>query len=81
MPTVTRTINLKATYGDFTERTYRIKWQGNNDIAARVKAFNTAAENQDSTVAQTFLSENGARLTSITEATTIVKTEEEIYHA
>lgn len=79
--TTTQTISLKLTYEDYTERTYKTAWQGNTDIANRIKAFNTAAANDASSVAQTFLSENGARPTAITEATTIIKTEEEIYHA
>lgn len=79
--TTTRTVNLKASYGDYTERTYKIRWNGNADIATKIKAFNAAANNDASSVAQTFLSENGARITAITEATTVVKTEEEIYHA
>lgn len=79
--TTTQTINLKLTYADYTERTYKTKWQGNTDIATRIQAFNAAAANPDSSVSQTFLSENGARPTAITEATTITKTEEEIYHA
>lgn len=79
--TTTKTVSLKMTYADYTERTYKIKWQDNNDIATKIKAFNAAAENDASSVSQTFLSENGARVTAITDATTIVKTEEEIYHA
>ncbi len=79
--TTTRTVNLKASYGDYTERTYKIRWQGNTDLATRIKAFNAAASNNASSVAQTFLSENGSPIVAITDATTIVKTEEEIYHA
>lgn len=79
--TTTRTVNLKASYGDYTERTYKINWKGNVDIATKIKAFNAAAANDASSVAQTFLSENGAPIVAITDATTIVKTEEEIYHA
>lgn len=79
--TTTRTVNLKASYDDYTERTYKINWNGNTDIATKIKAFNAAAANDASSVAQTFLSENGARITAITDAVTIVKTEEEIYNA
>lgn len=79
--TTTSTINLKLSYADYTERTYKIEWRGNTDIAAKIKAFNQAATNDASTVTQTFLSENGARPVAITDATTVVKTEEEIYHA
>lgn len=77
----TRTVNLKLTYEDYTERTYKIPWQGNADVTTRIKQFNTAAAIDQSSVRYTFLSENGAPPTAITEATTIVKTEEEIYHA
>lgn len=79
--TTTRTVSLKMTYADYTERTYKINWQGNADVADKIKAFNAAASNDAGSVAQTFLSENGARPTAITDATTIIKTEEEIYHA
>ncbi len=79
--TTTQTIKLTMTYDDYTERSYTTKWQGNTDIANRIKAFNTAAADPQSSVSQTFLSENGAGPTAITDATTIIKTEEEIYHA
>lgn len=79
--TTTNTVALKATYGDFTERNYKINWNGNTDIANKIKAFNTAASDTTSSVAQTFLSENGSPITAITEATTITKTEEVIYSA
>lgn len=81
MATTTSTVNLTMTYGDYTERTYKINWNGNADIANKIKAFNAAASNDASSVSQTFLSENGARPTAITEAVTIIKTEDEIYHA
>lgn len=81
MSETTRTLKLTLTYGDYTERNYNIAWQNNADVAQKVKAFNTAAQNSESTVAQTFLSENGAAPTAITAATTIVKTEEVIYSA
>lgn len=79
--TTTQTIKLTMTYADYTERNYTTAWQGNTDIANRIKAFNAAAADPQSTVSKTFLSENGAAPTAITDATTIVKTEEEIYHA
>lgn len=81
MSTTTSTVNLKITYADYTERTYKIRWNGNSDVTAKIKAFNTAANTPNSSVQRTFLSENGAAPTAITEATTIIKTEEEIYHA
>lgn len=77
----TKTVNAKMSYADYTERTYKIPWQDNNDVTAKIKAFNTAAASQSSSVAQTFLSENGAAVVAITDATTVIKTEEEIYHA
>lgn len=79
--TTTNTLNMKATYGDYTERTYKINWNGNTDIATKIQAFNQAAASASSSVAQTFLSENGAQITAITEATTVTRTEEEIYNA
>lgn len=79
--TTTQTIKLTMTYDDYTERNYTTTWQGNTDIANRIKAFNAAAADPQSSVSQTFLSENGAGPTAITDATTIIKTEEEIYHA
>ncbi len=81
MSETTRTLRLTMTYGDYTERNYNIKWQNNADVATKVKAFNTAAQSAGSTVAQTFLSENGAAPTAITAATAITKTEEVIYSA
>lgn len=77
----TKTVNAKMSYADYTERTYKIPWNGNNDVTAKIKAFNTAAASQSSSVQQTFLSENGAAVVAITDATTVIKTEEEIYHA
>lgn len=79
--TTTSTVRVKLTYHDYTERNYNIKWNGTSDVANKIRAFNTAAADTNSSVYQTFLSENGAGPTAITEATTIVKTEEEIYHA
>lgn len=81
MSTTTQTVKLTLTYGDYTERNYNVKWQNNADVATKVKAFNTAAQNSGSTVAQTFLSENGAPVTAITAATTVTKTEDVIYSA
>lgn len=79
--TTTKTVNAKLTYADYTERTYKIPWKENNDVTAKIKAFNTAAASPGSSVQQTFLSDNGAAVVAITDATTVIKTEEEIYHA
>ena len=81
MATTTSTLSLKMSYADYTERTYKINWEGNTDISTKIKAFNAAADNDASSVTQTFRSENGARPVAITEATTIIKTEEVIYDA
>lgn len=77
----TKTVNVKMSYADYTERTYKIHWNDNNDVTAKIRAFNTAAASPNSSVQQTFLSENGAVVVAITDATTVIKTEEEIYHA
>lgn len=80
----TRTVNLTASYEDYTERTYKIplqETQSTATIKTQIQLFNTAAGTENSSVRQTFLSENGARISAITDAVTVVKTEEEIYHA
>lgn len=81
MATTTKSINATMTYGDYTTRTYKIPWQDNTDVVDKIKAFNTAASTENSSVKQTFLSENGVAVTGITKATTIRRTEEELYHA
>lgn len=79
--TTTSTLNLKLSYDDYTTRTYKTDWQGNADVAARVKAFNLAAADPSSSIKQTFVSENGAHITAITSATGTTRTTEDIYHA
>lgn len=82
----TNTINLKVGYEDYTERTYKIPYVGTSTmnydaVVTKIKEFNTAASTQDSNVKQTFLSENGAQITGITDATIVRREETEIYHA
>lgn len=85
----TNTVNLKATYGDYTERNYKVPFVGYtgegamtaDQVAAKIHEFNTAAASASSSVQQTFLSENGAPITAITEAVIVTREETQIYHA
>lgn len=86
MATVTtKTINVELTYGDYTTRTYKIPVDGEGDIftpaKTQIRAFNTAAADPTSSVYQTFVSKDGAHVASITDASVIFRTEEDIYHA
>lgn len=83
--TVTNSITAKLSYTDYTERTYKIPVNGEmsqeifDNAKNQIRAFNTAAQNPSSSVAQTFTSVNGAPVASITDATLITTEEEEIY--
>lgn len=81
--TTTQTINLELTYKDYTTRTYKVPLQtgAETQAKAKIRAFNTAAENDASSVAQTFVSNDGSAVAGITAATIVYRTEEEIYHA
>lgn len=81
--TTTKTVNVELTYTDYTTRNYKIPLNTTQGslVKTAIRNFNTAAANANSSVAQTFLSDGGARVGSITNATIVVKEEEEIYHA
>lgn len=82
----TDTINVGLIYQDLDERTYKIPVNGDvtsetiNNAKNQIRAFNTAASNDASSVSQTFLSEGGSRVARIKSAVFIRKTEEEIYN-
>lgn len=80
----TNTIQLELTYTDYSTRTYKIPLSSytSEGIAAAktaIRNFNTAAGTADSSVQQTFLSEDGANVARISDATVINRTEEVIY--
>ena len=81
----TMTLSVGLTYTDYSTRTYKIPYRGTDDdsdlntVKTRIRAFNTAAQTDGSSVKQTFLSENGAQVASIGEATIVERTEEVIY--
>lgn len=85
MSTTTNTIQLEISYTDYSERTYKIPYkrdisEGTEATKTAIRAFNTAAADSNSAVAQTFLSNTGAPAASITSATLVKKTEEVIYN-
>lgn len=81
----TNTFNVNMVYEDFDERTYKIPLNGDwsqsthDQAINQIKAFNTAAANDSSSVSQTFRSDGGSRVVRIKSAILIEKTEEEIY--
>lgn len=84
-----KTIKAKFAYADATTRIYTIDINHipdaqlstfANHAVARVNAMNTAAEDTSSSVAQTFVSNNGARLTKISELSVVMSDEEVIYN-
>lgn len=81
----TNTFNVDMVYQDYSERTYKIPLNGawnqttHDQAITQIQAFNTAAQNDASSVSQTFLSDGGSRVVRIKSATLIEKTEEEIY--
>lgn len=82
----TTTINVELTYTDYSTRTYKIPTpeppvtpEQTEAVKTAIRNFNTAAQTQDSSVQQTFLSENGAPVASINEATVVVREEEVLY--
>ena len=86
-----KTIKAKFAYADATTRIYTINIDHIGDTSQELNAFasnavtranaiNTAAENTSSSVAQTFVSNNGARLTKITELSIVFSDEEVIYN-
>lgn len=81
--TTTRTVNVEMTYTDYTTRNYKVPLNTTQSsmVKTAIRNFNTAAADANSSVAQTFLSDSGARVGSITNATIVEKQEEEIYHA
>lgn len=81
--TTTRNVNVELTYTDYTTRNYKIPLNTTQSsmVKTGIRNFNTAAADPNSSVAQTFLSDGGARVGSITNAVIVQKEEEEIYHA
>lgn len=81
----TNTFNVNMVYQDFDERTYKIPLNGDwsqetrNQAVTQIQAFNTAAQNDSSSVSQTFRSDGGSKVVRIKSAILIEKTEEEIY--
>lgn len=83
--TITNTFNTELTYSDYTSRTYKVPVKGEmsqeiyDAAKAQIRAFNTAAQNPASSVAQTFVSDNGNPVVSISEVTLVTREEEVIY--
>lgn len=81
----TNTFNVNMVYQDFDERTYKIPLEGDwnqtthDQAINQIRAFNTAAQTDSSSVSQTFRSDGGSKVVRIKSATLIEKTEEEIY--
>lgn len=69
-------------YTDYSERTYSLPTeyvQQSTTVKTKIQAFNTAAAIASSDVAKTFLSENGAPVSAITNAEIVTVTEEVVY--
>lgn len=85
MSTTTTNIQVKMNYRDYSNRTYKIPYNREDTAEstaatkAAIQAFNTAAADPTSAVAQTFLSDTGATVAEITSATLIETTEEVLY--
>lgn len=80
----TNTIQLELTYTDYSTRTYKIPLaeytsEGIATAKTAIRNFNTAASTAGSSVQQTFLSEDGAAVARISDATVVNRTEEVIY--
>lgn len=87
----TKTIKTKFAYADATTRIYNINIDHIGDSSqelnalsthavAQVQAINAAAADQTSSVANTFVSNDGAKMTKITELSVVIKDEEVIYN-
>ena len=80
--TTTVTMNVGLTYTDYS-RTYKLPMreipQNLAPIKTAIRNFNVAASSASSSVAQTFISDNGAPVASINEATLVMRTEEVLY--
>lgn len=79
----TTTINVELTYTDYSTRTYKIPTpeppEETTAIKTAIRNFNTAAQTENSSVRQTFLSENGNPVASINQATIVTREEEVLY--
>lgn len=82
----TSKVSLKAIYTDYSERIYKItnnteaSAEGIAAIKTAVHNFNTAAQNNEAAIVQTFISEEGAPIARITDVDLITTTEEVIYN-
>jgi len=84
MATTETTIQVELMYTDYSTRNYNIPFAeytegGVNAAKTAIRNFNTAAATAGSSVQQTFLSEDGAPVARISDATLINRTEEVIY--
>lgn len=87
MSTVTtNTMQVGLIYNDLSERTYKIPYNMGDTSAEAlgyvkeaIRNFNTAAAQAGSEVNQTFLSDDGATVARVKNATLVVKREDVIY--
>ena len=83
---MTSNISAKVIYTDYAERTYKIPFNGEYSAAGMsavktaIRNFNTAIQNNDPAVVQTFISENGAPIARISE-TALVTTQEDVIYS
>lgn len=81
--TTTLTMNVGLTYTDYSTRTYKLPIREMptelEPFKTAIRNFNVAASSASSSVAQTFISDNGAPVASINEATLVIRTEEVLY--
>lgn len=79
----TTAIKVTMAYSDANSRTYSIDDVGTVDVAsvkAAITAFNQAASIEGSNVKKTFVSDEGAPVTSITQGRIVQTTEEVLYN-
>lgn len=85
----TKVLKTKMGYADMSSRIYNINIdhipnaQMNDFVTyatGRITAINTAAADQTSSVANTFISNDGAKFTGIVEAAVVITDEEILYN-
>lgn len=81
----TNSVDVTVGYGDYTSRKYSLSWNAETmttaSIAAAASAFNSAAQTENSSVKQVFLSDGGAPIVGVTKVEAITETTEVIYDA
>lgn len=89
MSTFNKSLKVKMGYGDLTTRIYTIDINHipNESMTnyltyakAKIEAINTAAQDTNSSVANTFVSKSGAKFTGIIEGSVVISQEDILYN-